>query len=664
MGQNLSLRSVLFYLLKTGLVFAVYFLAARFGLGISPVSGFATLVWPPTGIALVALFIWGWRLWPGIFLAAFLVNLLTGAPILGALGIALGNTLEAVVGSLLLKKFEFKSSLERLSDVLKLIGIAAVLSTAISATVGVTSLFLVGIVSVSSYLSTWTAWWVGDALGDLVVAPFLFIWLRGFRLAVKIGKAFEHLIATAVLLITCFFVFVDVGPIHSPSHIYLIFPPLIWFAIRFGQRSVVLVNMIVSAIAIWGTVHGVGHFLSMEISDSLLQLQLFMGVFSVTIMVLAAVVAERKKAEQDLKVSKSFIEQEQVKDEALLSSVGDGVIATNQSGEVIFMNKASERMLGFSAKDFQGKRVVDVLTIKDIKGNALPTEKRPFFRAQTSKTTISDPINYLYIKKDGGGLPVKITASPIILNGKIIGTMVVFRDITDELRLDKAKSEFISVASHQLRTPVKTLKSLTKLLRSDFEKMDTKSKSHFKKLSSSVDWLSKLAENLLNISRLEAGVVKAEKVNINLIEFTESFIKDINTYASIQKHKLVFEDKLKESKSIKTDPKLLYNTLQNFTANAIEYSPVGTPVVITLEDVGADIKISVSHGGPSISKEEQEKLFQKFYRGNTGKSLRPEGAGLGLYIVKSSAEIMGGKVGFESEKGKDTVFWFTLPKTD
>ena len=154
---------------------AVYYGAARLGLGFDAVSGFATLIWPPTGIALAALFLLDRKYWPGIFLGAFFANFITGAPLLVALGIAAGNTGEAVLGAFLLKRAGFRPTMERMSDAAAFLGLAVFWSTMISASVGVTSLWLGGVVATPALIRTWGAWWIGDMLGNLIVGSLLLV---------------------------------------------------------------------------------------------------------------------------------------------------------------------------------------------------------------------------------------------------------------------------------------------------------------------------------------------------------------------------------------------------------------------------------------------------------------------------------------------------------
>jgi two-component system, NarL family, sensor histidine kinase FusK len=182
MRQTVIKTPFLYYLAGVGLLAVIYIVGGKLGLGLSSVEGIVTLVWPPTGIALAALLLFGYRLWSGVFLGAFLVNLSTGAPLAAVIGISIGNTLEAVAGVYLLRSVVgFRHSLERLQDVLNLVS-AVVISAIVGATIGTASLGLTGVIPWAAYGSTWWVWWLGDALGALVVAPVLLTWGTNFRL--------------------------------------------------------------------------------------------------------------------------------------------------------------------------------------------------------------------------------------------------------------------------------------------------------------------------------------------------------------------------------------------------------------------------------------------------------------------------------------------------
>jgi integral membrane sensor domain MASE1 len=216
----------------------VYVVTARAALSLDAVHGFAAAVWPPTGIALAALVLYGTCLWPGIAAGAFLVNWSIGAPVLVACGMALGNTLEALIGALLLTRVVgVRPALNRLRDVLGLIVLAAGLSTLVSATIGVTSGWLGGVIPTAQYGYAWRTWWLGDAMGALVVAPLFLVWSEPRRSAWSwrwLAEALALLVATGALSLTVFGNILDLTLINVP---YLVFPPLIWATVRLGPRG-------------------------------------------------------------------------------------------------------------------------------------------------------------------------------------------------------------------------------------------------------------------------------------------------------------------------------------------------------------------------------------------------------------------------------------------
>jgi len=299
------------YLAQVVALTAVYLLAGRFGLAMDAVSGFASLVWPPAGIALAALLLWGPALWPGVAVGALLVNLWAGAPLLVAAGIATGNTVEALLGSWALRRIPgFRPSLERLRDVLGLVLLAAALSTTLSATVGVLSLFLGRIISVEQLSLTWSAWWMGDALGDLVVAPLVLVWASHPAVRPE-PRNLQELAALAVALLGAgLFVFASAptGPTEAFLQPYLLAPPLLWAALRFHQRGAVSGLFLVAVLAVAGTSLGLGPFHTGTLLERLRGLQAFITLLAPTLMVLAAVTVERTRAERELRSARDAAE--------------------------------------------------------------------------------------------------------------------------------------------------------------------------------------------------------------------------------------------------------------------------------------------------------------------------------------------------------------------
>lgn len=279
-------------------VAATYAVVGRIGLSLAPVAGYATLVWPPSGVALVALVVGGRSLWPGIALGSFAVNAWNGAPLPVAACIAVGNTLEPVIAAALLRRAGFDPALQNVRDVALLAGVAAALSTIASAAIGVATLAAAGIVTRAGAAITWRAWWLGDATGILLVAPWLATWIVRPSTGRPEGPRVLEALALGALTIAAS-VAVFGGVLERGTDVrlmYLLFPPLVWSALRFGQRGATATMLIVSAIAVAGTARGHGPFGHGELSTALFGLQSFMAIVALALLVLGAAIAERDRS--------------------------------------------------------------------------------------------------------------------------------------------------------------------------------------------------------------------------------------------------------------------------------------------------------------------------------------------------------------------------------
>ena len=290
----------LWYGLALITVTALYFGSGRLGLSLGAVSGFAALIWLPSGLSVAALFLWGFRLWPAVTLGAFFVNLFTGAPWPVAVGISIGNTLEAVVTTALLKREKVRPNLESQYDVLVLALLAAPIGATISATVGVGSLWVGRVIVWPSVFATWGAWWLGDMISLLLLTPLLLTWSTLPQGRTSHKRLLELGIISMLVLGVGLYVFL--GALHAAQKgytiTYLVFPPLIWAALRFGPRGATGALAVLSGIAVVGTVEDNSPFSSRDLSTELLSLQFFMGTTAVTILMMAAVMTERNILEQ------------------------------------------------------------------------------------------------------------------------------------------------------------------------------------------------------------------------------------------------------------------------------------------------------------------------------------------------------------------------------
>ena len=282
----------------------VYFVAAKLGLRLAFVNPSATAVWPPTGIALAAFLIVGARAWPAIFVGAFLANVTTAGSIATSTGIALGNTLEGWLGAALVGRFAAgRQAFSRPRNAFRFAVLAAAVSTAVSATVGVTSLALGGFAPWPAFWHIWLTWWLGDGAGSLVVAPVVLLWAENWRIQWTRRQAAEAAALLASLLLVGLLVFGGQFPNASKNYPleFLCIPVLLWAAFRFGARETATLILLLSVIAIRGTLRGFGPFARETQNESLLLLQAFIAVIAVTKLIVAAVVAERRRMEGHLR---------------------------------------------------------------------------------------------------------------------------------------------------------------------------------------------------------------------------------------------------------------------------------------------------------------------------------------------------------------------------
>jgi signal transduction histidine kinase len=301
--QPVAIKSLALSLVKILLLAVIYHLAARVGLSMAYVQANTSPVWPPTGIGLAALLIFGYRLWPGISLGVLIGSLLTGAPFSLALGITIGNTLEALVAVFFLKKFVgLHNEMDRIQDVVGLVFVSLVCTT-IGASIGTLTLMLTGNGAWQSFWPIWVTWWIGDLLGALVVAPVLLTWSLLPPARLNRRASVEAGVLLILIAVVTWFVFssLPLSGIFHQAMIYVIFPFVIWAALRFGQRGATVAIFLVSGIAIWGTSQGMGPFSLESKNDSLVLLQTFMAVVALTALILAAATLERRKAADALR---------------------------------------------------------------------------------------------------------------------------------------------------------------------------------------------------------------------------------------------------------------------------------------------------------------------------------------------------------------------------
>lgn len=362
------------------------------------------------------------------------------------------------------------------------------------------------------------------------------------------------------------------------------------------------------------------------------------------------------KSEQHL-----TIEQVRAQADALFNSIGDGAIATDEFGKITRINPAALKILGFTKKELLGTWFPRKIVAVDDQNVPLPLIERPISKAFLSGETAS--VKTYYRRKNDTIVPVAVTVSPIILKGRPIGAIEVFRDITVEFEIDRMKSEFISLASHQLRTPLSAVKTYSHMLLDGF--MGELNESQRKSLLTVViaaNRMNELISTLLNITRIESGSITVAPKDVGIQHIAEEVIKELQHTANAKNIALSLDVHCKDS-TVHTDVLILKEIITNLVSNAIKYTPDNGSVIITLSTKGKWLITSVKDSGLGIPRESQEQIFTKFYRAQNVVRRETSGTGLGLYLVKGLTEQLGGKIWFESEENKGSTFYLSLPRT-
>ncbi len=353
--------------------------------------------------------------------------------------------------------------------------------------------------------------------------------------------------------------------------------------------------------------------------------------------------------------------EQQAEAEALFTSIGDGAISTDEFGRITRVNPAAQRLLGYSERELIGtwfpKKIIAV-TLDDTPLNLID---RPITRAfLTGKPTVE---KLYYRRKNGLKIPVAVNVSPIILNGKPLGAIEVFRDITLEQQVDRMKSEFISLASHQLRTPLSAIKTYTHMLADGYiGKLNAAQKQSLVTIIGATDRMNQLISTLLNITRIESGTITVTSKALKLDIIIKEVLNELSLLAKGKNITLSVVVKGQASTTIKTDSLLLKEVVTNLVSNALKYTPDSGRVCVTIRPRKADVVVEVSDSGWGIPKHAHEQIFSKFFRAQNIVERETTGTGLGLYLVQGLLEALQGKIWFKSEEGVGTSFYFSLPR--
>lgn len=353
------------------------------------------------------------------------------------------------------------------------------------------------------------------------------------------------------------------------------------------------------------------------------------------------------------------------KSEIVINAIGDGVIATDNRGIVQLINPAAQTIIGWAKQDAEALDYRSVVKLSDDKGNDITTDNDPVQQILHGNPSITRN-DLLLATNSGKKINVSLVVSPVgnFNNGAII----VFRDITSEVSENKQRTEFISTASHEMRTPVAAIEGYLGLaLNPATAQIDDKARAYLTKAHESAEHLGRLFQDLLDVSKSEDGRLKNEPKLIELVDFARESTSALMTKATEKGLTLVFQPDVSESASnsispvyyVEVDADHLRETLSNLIENAIKYTKEGSVTVNVTSD-GSHATVSIADTGIGIAKEDAPHLFQKFYRIDNSDTREIGGTGLGLYLCRRLVESMNGRLWLESEAGEGSTFFVEL----
>jgi PAS domain S-box-containing protein len=615
----------------------IYFGAARFGLSLSVGVKQVTAVWPPSGISLAALLIYGYGAAPGIVFGAFAANFAADESLPVAATIAIGNTLEALLGTLLLRRFNFDTHIDRRRDVVGLVFLAALLSTLVSAILGATNLCIGHIVPWESFSSTWRTWWIGDAMGELVITPLLLTWIIRPLLPWK-GWTSAHVCLFTALIIVCYVVFAarmfEANPYFRLA--YVVFPFAICAAIYFGQCEAALAVFIISSFAIWGTVHQTGPFAAQQVDERLISLQLFMAVIAVTTLLLGALTGERRRTENLLRESEAAKSN-------ILSSALDPIVSIDDSGRIIECNPALEQLFGFQKKEIMGKPITEIIAHTGHK-------KEPFRVADVVTGTKLGRLGETVVKRPDGS---EMCVDLVITAAGPKSFALFLHDISEQKNAQMTERAY----QDQLRALVSEISNEEELRRRRF--------------ATSVQ--EEIGETLVFMqSKLEA--VRAQVQHPDLVNSTsvlDQLVVDTRNLASdfsppvlydqglgpplrwltemVQtKYELAcsFEDD-GQSKPVKEELRIaVFQAVRELLLNCVNHAKAKVALV-SISRAGPLVLVKVIDNGigftPPVSPKGEDRV------------------GRGLFFIRERLAHLGGRINIESEKGKGSQITLEVP---
>lgn len=361
--------------------------------------------------------------------------------------------------------------------------------------------------------------------------------------------------------------------------------------------------------------------------------------------------------------ARNAAEKEVSHSKAIIASMGKALIEIDKDSKILIANELASKLLGMPIAELTGQYVTGAITVlKD--GKEVPRTENPILKvAQTKKAISTDPTqDFHFVSAKGKKFPVSFNVTPLLMAGEFIGAVLVFSDISEVKNLDEARINFISIASHQLRTPLTSMRWFSEMLMAGDAGEITEDQRHFvERIYQGTDRMISLVNLLLQIARVDAGRLKIEPVPIDFKNIIRGLRVALKSLLDAKSQTIEFQAAPDPFPAIPMDQEVIWQVLQNILSNAMRYSQNNAKILVTVTKKDKIAEFAVKDKGIGIPKDQQSRIFEKFFRAENALKLVPEGSGLGLSLVKSLVEGWGGKIWFESEEGRGTTFYFTVP---
>ena len=652
---------------------ALYFGFGQLGKLVAIPPGYVSAVWIPAGLALAAVLVGGPRMLPAVWLGSFAANAYDVPPGLGSAAalavaacIASGATLQAGVGAWLVRRDGFRPQLDRVADVFRLVTLGGILACLVNATVGAGTLTLSGVSQVP-FFQAWFTWWLGDTLGVIVAAPIA-LTLLAERARPRETRIWEFVAWLAVASLIGLVAFSSA--VNAPV---LIVPLLVWAALRFAARETAVGVAVVSAIAIVETALGHGPFVRATVNESLLSLDVFLAAMVLPTLVLVASLAERGRAAEELENSSRLLD-------SVIENLPD-MVFVKEARDLRFalLNRAGERLLGQSSAQMLGKNDYDFF----------PEDQATFFVAKDRETLNNkrlveineEPIDtaegkrWLHTRKvpilDPAGEPLYLLgishditelkaahAEIDMLNARMAKQLEELEAAYARLQeLDRMKGNFVSSVSHELRTPLTSIMGYSEFLEDEIGgTLSPDQRKYVQQIQAGTHRLQRLVDDLLDFARMDAGTFALRAEEADLCAKATEIAASLRPM--VVDAKLTLEVACQAPMPVVMDAQRIGQVLINLVSNAVKFTPAGGRIDIVVTREVGHVRVEVRDTGVGIAEADRPKLFQRFSQLDAG---RVVGTGLGLSICKALVEAHGGTIAVESELGKGTTFWFTLP---